>query len=75
MKEFTISVRRKLDDIIVEASITVDVPLPENEAAVNALKGRAQVDLRTLLRETYEQQKQPMTEQRNERNTGHAKAK
>ena len=73
MKEFTIAVRRRFDDIIVEASITVEVPLPENEAAVQALKARAQVDLRTLLRETYQEQKQPLTEQRNERNSPKAK--
>ena len=74
MKEFTISVRRKIDDIIVEASITVDVPLPENDAAVNAIKARAQVDLRTLLRETYQEQKQPLTESRNERTSHKTKS-
>lgn len=74
IKEFSISVSHTVNlgngnSMRAEASITIAVPetASVNGAALNALKAKAQSDLRTLVRETWEQQKKQQTEQSNER--------
>lgn len=74
IKEFTIACSHTINtgnysSLRVEASITVAVTdiANANEASLKALQGKAQVDLRTLLRETYEKQKNSLMEQTNER--------